>query len=126
MDAWRNGSASDSSPEGCVFDSRRVHIYFSILDFLTLYSARLSRPYSSGLYLVIDFRTDICQFLDMYFRPKNQSKVHSFPVVYDGRTTHTTFSLLMITFCCSSSSVMSVGQQQDNNIVCIISFRIVH
>ena len=73
MDAWRNGSASDSSPEGCVFDSRRVHIYFSILGFLTLYSARSSRPYSSGLFLVIDFRTDII------IRPKNQSKVHSFP-----------------------------------------------
>ena len=24
MDPWRNGSASDSRSEGCVFDSRRV------------------------------------------------------------------------------------------------------
>ena len=27
MDPWRNGSASDSRSEGCVFDSRRVQIY---------------------------------------------------------------------------------------------------
>jgi hypothetical protein len=25
MEAWRNGSALDSSPKGCVFDSRRFH-----------------------------------------------------------------------------------------------------
>ena len=29
-DPWRNGSASDSRSEGCVFDSRRVH-FFKIL-----------------------------------------------------------------------------------------------
>ena len=27
-DAWRNGSALDSSPKGCVFDSRRVQSFF--------------------------------------------------------------------------------------------------
>ena len=26
VDLWRNGSASDSRSEGCVFDSRQVHI----------------------------------------------------------------------------------------------------
>ena len=28
MDLWRNGSASDSRSEGCVFDSRQVQFYF--------------------------------------------------------------------------------------------------
>ena len=28
MKAWRNGSALDSSPKGCEFDSRRFQIYF--------------------------------------------------------------------------------------------------
>jgi hypothetical protein len=27
MEAWRNGSALDSSPKGCVFDSRRFHTF---------------------------------------------------------------------------------------------------
>mgnify|MGYP007117646584 CR=1 FL=1 len=26
-DPWRNGGASDSRSKGCVFDSRRVHLY---------------------------------------------------------------------------------------------------
>ena len=33
MDPWRNGSALDSSPKGCVFKSRWVHIFFSFLFF---------------------------------------------------------------------------------------------
>ena len=37
VDPWRNGSASDSRSEGCVFDSRRVHanseFYFFQLSF---------------------------------------------------------------------------------------------
>lgn len=27
LDPWRNGSASDSRSEGCVFDSRRVQVF---------------------------------------------------------------------------------------------------
>ncbi|AES64951.1 hypothetical protein MTR_2g033610 [Medicago truncatula] len=34
MDLWRNGSASDSRSEGCVFDSRQVHYPF-LCSFLT-------------------------------------------------------------------------------------------
>lgn len=30
LDLWRNGSASDSRSEGCVFDSRQVHIFANI------------------------------------------------------------------------------------------------
>ena len=30
---WRNGSASDSRSEGCVFESRRGHIIFSFPSF---------------------------------------------------------------------------------------------
>ena len=28
---WRNGSASDSRSEGCVFESRRAHTFVNIL-----------------------------------------------------------------------------------------------
>ena len=31
---WRNGSASDSRSEGCVFESRRGHKLFSLIIFL--------------------------------------------------------------------------------------------
>ena len=30
---WRNGSASDSRSEGCVFESRRGHKLFSLINF---------------------------------------------------------------------------------------------
>ncbi|RDX60469.1 hypothetical protein CR513_61387, partial [Mucuna pruriens] len=33
LDPWRNGSASDSRSEGCVFDSRRVQTFEGILIF---------------------------------------------------------------------------------------------
>ena len=43
--SWRNGSASDSRSEGCVFESRRGHNFFFFFfkkhaynDVLTLYS----------------------------------------------------------------------------------------
>ena len=41
MTAWRNGSASDSRSEGCVFESRRGHYLFDfffplLFNFLTL------------------------------------------------------------------------------------------
>ena len=35
---WRNGSASDSRSEGCVFESRRGHINFPFLLFVTITS----------------------------------------------------------------------------------------
>ena len=31
---WRNGNASDSRSEGCVFESRRCQIHFSLFRFL--------------------------------------------------------------------------------------------
>ena len=31
VDPWRNGSASDSRSEGCVFDSRRVQFQFFLI-----------------------------------------------------------------------------------------------
>ena len=33
MTLWRNGSASDSRSEGCVFESRQGHDFFSFLKF---------------------------------------------------------------------------------------------
>ena len=33
VDPWRNGSASDSRSEGCVFDSRQVQNHIFIFDF---------------------------------------------------------------------------------------------
>ena len=35
VDGWRNGSASDSSPEGYGFDSRAVHLFF--LSFFSIF-----------------------------------------------------------------------------------------
>lgn len=32
---WRNGSASDSRSEGCVFESRRGHKYFDSLSLVS-------------------------------------------------------------------------------------------
>ena len=34
---WRNGSASDSRSEGCVFESRRGHKLFSLIIFFEIF-----------------------------------------------------------------------------------------
>ena len=38
MTPWRNGSASDSRSEGCVFESRRGQAIFFIFFFITAFS----------------------------------------------------------------------------------------
>ena len=52
MTPWRNGSASDSSSEGCVFESRRGHTFLSI-----------------GMYqnMVFDFANNVTRVLDLIF-----------------------------------------------------------
>ena len=41
VDGWRNGSASDSSPEGYGFDSRAVHLFFFLNFFYFLFRGRV-------------------------------------------------------------------------------------
>ena len=43
---WRNGSASDSRSEGCVFESRRGHIKFSFPSFFHYHILFIGQRYS--------------------------------------------------------------------------------
>ena len=54
-DPWRNGSASDSRSEGCVFDSRRVHFYEIFFLFFFLYPLLFSffSFFSSAFYKIV-------------------------------------------------------------------------
>ena len=55
MDSWRNGSASDSSPEGYEFESRRVHIFYSAVIIFYFPSARSSFFTLVAWYLLATF-----------------------------------------------------------------------
>ena len=49
MGLWRNGSASDSRSEGCVFESRRAHVFILSFFLLNLSAKSLLKKKSPSL-----------------------------------------------------------------------------